>query len=323
MPTDSAAVIDAILEGLITRGQSGESAFEQLALEVDDGAREADKRLDLEWQAAAERERKTRTLYAQHTIQPDEVRRELIANREATGAGIEVQEFLTTALKAYGATIAGTKRGRLTANMAETPLALQEAIGLPAGNDALEILSDGQLMLERTNPIVQAVAAHTLDQALDGNGTPAIAARCAAIRTRAVQRRTSLLLARIRFHLTIRQGNRPERKLLAEDAHILAFAGQPENPDWLDIDAAEQLLAARPDANISHEQAVTFITRLVASLPSLRPELNRIASERAAALAATHARVREGAGARGKVTVDAQLPVDILGAYVLLPAGSE
>jgi superfamily II DNA or RNA helicase len=322
VPTDSAAVIDAILEGLITRGQSGESAFEQLSLEIDDDARAADRRLELEWQGAAERERRTHTLYAQHTIHPEEVRRELIANREATGAGIEVREFLTTSLKAYGATIAETRRGRLTANMAETPLALQEAIGLPAGDDALEILRDGQVTLERTNPIVQAVAAHTLDQALDADGTDPIAARSAAIRTRAVQRRTSLLLARMRFHLTRWQGNRPERKLLAEDAHILAFSGQPESPEWLDGDAAEQLLAAQSDANISHEQRVAFITRLVESLSVLAPELNRIAGERATALAATHARVREGAGARGRVTVDAQLPVDILGVYVLLPAAS-
>jgi superfamily II DNA or RNA helicase len=321
VPTDSAAVIDAILEGLITRGQSGETAFEQLSLEIDDDAREADQQLELEWQGAAERERKTRTLYAQHTIQPDEVRRELIANREATGAGIEVREFLTTALRAYGATIAETRRGRLSANMAETPLALQEAIGLPAGRDALEILRDGQLTLERTNPIVQAVAAHTLDQALDGDGTNLVAARSAAIRTRAVQRRTWLLLIRMRFHLTLRQGNRPERTLLAEDAQILAFAGQPESPEWLDVEGAPQLLAARADANIAHEQAVAFIARLIDGLPALAPELDRIAGERATALAETHARVREGAGARGRVTVDAQLPVDILGTYVLLPAG--
>ena len=128
--------------------------------------------------------------------------------------------------------------------MAETPLALQEVIGLPAGGDALEILREGQLTLERTHPIVQAVAAHTLDQALDADGSRPIAARSAAIRTRAVQHRTSLLLARMRFHLTLRQGNRPEHKLLAEEAHILAFAGQPDSPDWLDTDAAEQLLAA-------------------------------------------------------------------------------
>ena len=126
--------------------------------------------------------------------------------------------------------------------MAETPLALQEVIGLPAGDDAVELRREGQFTLERTNPIVQAVAAHTLDQALDGDGTHPIAARSAAIRTRAVQRRTSLLLARMRFHLTLRQGNRPEHKLLAEDAQILAFAGPVENPEWLDDATAEQLL---------------------------------------------------------------------------------
>jgi len=323
VPTDSAAVIDAILEGLVTRGASGESAFEQLSLELDDGAREAEQRLDLQWQAAAERERRTRTLYAQHTIQPAEVRRELIASREATGAGIEVKSFITTALRAYGATISESKRGRLTANLAETPLALREALGLQAADDTLEILREGQLTLERTNPIVQALAAHTLDQALDGDAGDPIAARCAAIRTRAVQRRTSLLLIRLRFHLTFTHGNRPERTLLAEDAQILAFAGQGEHPDWLDGEAAERLLAARPDAIISHEQRVAFVTRLIDSLPALTPELGRIAGERAAALAATHARIREGAGARGRVTVQAQLPVDILGAYVLLPAGGD
>ncbi|HLH66629.1 MAG TPA: hypothetical protein VKV27_13090, partial [Solirubrobacteraceae bacterium] len=320
VPTDSAAVIDAILEGLITRGQSGESAFEQLSLELDDRSRAAEQRLELQWQAAAERERKTRTLYAQHTIQPEAVRRELIANREATGAGLEVESFLTTALEAYGASISESRHGRLTANLAEAPLALREAVGLRAGEHMLELRRGGQLTLERTDPTVQAVAAHTLDQALDGAGDP-IAARCAAIRTRAVERRTTLLLTRIRFHLTVTQRNRPERRLLAEEAQILAFTGGPEHPEWLAGDAAEQLLAAQPEATISHEQRVSFLTRLIDSLPALTPELDRIAGERAAALAGTHARVREGAGASGRVTVEPQLPVDILGAYVLLPAG--
>ena len=34
VPTDSAAVIDAILEGLISRGRPGEAAFEQLSLDI-------------------------------------------------------------------------------------------------------------------------------------------------------------------------------------------------------------------------------------------------------------------------------------------------
>jgi hypothetical protein len=44
-----------------------------------------------------------------------------------------------------------------------------------------------------------------------------------------------------------------------------------------------------------------------------------VAGERAAAQLAAHERVRESLRARGRVTIKPVLPVDILGAYVLLP----
>jgi superfamily II DNA or RNA helicase len=321
VPTDSAAVIDAILEGLITRGKPGEAAFEQLSLDLDPGAKEADRRLELEWQNAADRE-KRRTLYAQHTIRTEEVHRELLATREAVGATADVRQFVTTALRGYGATFTTTPRGGLVANLAETPIALQEAIGLPAGDDAVELIKEKTTSLERTDPVVQAVAAHTLDQALDSETHGRIAARCAAIRTTAVTRRTTLLLVRLRFHITIKQGNRPERRLLAEDARVLAFTGTTDQTEWLSDEASEQLLTANPDANVSSEQAVSLLTRLINGLPGLDGELGGIATEHADALAATHRRVREGARSAGSVTVSAQLPVDVLGSYLLLPTAT-
>lgn len=319
VPTDSAAVIDAILEGLITRGRSGEAAFEQLSLELDDGAREADRRLELEWQAAAEREKRTRTLYAQHTISPDEVHRELLATRESTGAGVEVRTFVTEALRAYGATVREGPREGLIADLAETPLAVREAVGLAADDYALEISREGSLTLERTHPVVQAIAAYTLDQALDPDGAEPIAARCGTIRSRSVSRRTSLLLIRMRFHVSLRFGHRPVRRLIAEDAGLLAFTGAPEAPQWLSDTEAERLLTVTPDANVSHEQAVRFARRLIDSLHALSADLDSYAHARAEKLAETHRRVRVGARSAGTVTVVPQTPVDVLGAYVLLP----
>jgi superfamily II DNA or RNA helicase len=319
VPTDSAAVIDAILEGLITRGQHGEAAFEQLALDIDDGARAADKRLELAWDAAAERERKTRTLYAQHTIKPDEVRRELEATRQATGAGAEARRFIEQALKAYGATLTADSRGRVVANLAEVPLALREAIGLPAGRDAIELVRDGAHTIERTDPVVQAVAAHTLDQALDADGQRRIATRAGVMRTSAVTHRTALLLVRMRFHLTVSQRGRTERRLLAEEAQLLAFTGSASEPKWLASDAAEALLRASPDANVPHEQATRELTAMIQGLPALGPALDELARVRADELATTHARIRAGAAAAGRVSVQAQLPVDVLGTYVHLP----
>lgn len=318
VPTDSAAVIDAILEGLITRGRPGEAAFEQLALDVGEITAPFDHQLELEWQAAADREKRTQAMYAQHAIKPDEVYRELLATREATGAGVEVKRFVTQALRAYGATVREGNRGRLVAGLEEAPAGLREAVGLAASDYTLEIARDGSLSLERTHPVVQALAAYVLDSALDPYARHVVAARCGAVRTRAVQRRTSLLLLRMRFHLTIGHAEHP-RQLLAEDAALVAFTGTVEAPEWLDDEQTEALLAAHPDINVSPEQAARHVGRLVEALPVLGPALDEFARGRAQELLASHRRVRQGARVGGSVAVEPQLPTDVLGGYVLLP----
>jgi hypothetical protein len=317
VPTDSAAVIDAILEGLITRGRDEDSVFEQLSL-IEDLAKPYDQQLELEWESAAERERRSRTLFAQHSIKPDEVHRELLAVREAIGAGVDVRRFVTQALRAYGATVHEGRRGGLVADLAETPRALREAVGLAAEDYKLEIARDGSLTLERTHPVVQAIAAHTLDSALDPYGEP-VAARCAVIRTNSVNRRTTLLLLRLRFNLTVREGADAQRQLLAEDAQLLAFTGPPATPEWLGREQAEALLSVEPEANVAHEQAVRALERAVEGLPQLASALEECARRRAGKLIESHRRVRAGARAGGSVEVDPQLPPDVLAAYVFLP----
>jgi hypothetical protein len=59
-----------------------------------------------------------------------------------------------------------------------------------------------------------------------------------------------LLLLRHRFHIVTRIGDE-ERQLLAEDAELAAFAGAPQNPEWLPAEAAEKLPNAEPDGNRS------------------------------------------------------------------------
>jgi hypothetical protein len=47
--------------------------------------------------------------------------------------------------------------------------------------------------------------------------------------------------------------------------------------------------------------------------------LNDFAAERATALAADHSRVRQALGSRAGVRVEAVIPVDVIGLYVLMP----
>lgn len=323
VPADTGTLIDAILEGLITRGKRGEEQFEQLALELGDSSREARDRLDHEWDLAAEREqrkRRSRTIYAHHTIRPDEVRRELDATVNATGSGVALHTFLTDALHAHGATVTRTTTGALDVNLSELPLTLRETLSTPPDEDRFEIPLTGSGAITRTSPVVQALAAYTLDEALDGHAVPGGAKRAGVIRTTTVTYSTVLLVARMRFHLTLTRRGTEDRRLLAEEAAVLAFTGPPENPGWIDEPELDRLLDAEPCANVSHELAVSRLSELIEQLPLLSAELERIAERRAQDLTAAHRRVRHEAGARGRVSVHAQTPLDVLGTYILLPA---
>src|SRR5207248_1667113 len=90
-----------------------------------------------------------------------------------------------------------------------------------------------ELYLHRTHPLVESLATGILDAALDSalaaGGSSRIAARCGAMRTRAVERRTTLVLVRFRYHIATEwRDGRPCSQLLAEDSQLLAFAGPPE-----------------------------------------------------------------------------------------------
>jgi superfamily II DNA or RNA helicase len=317
VPMDSSAVMDAILEGLITRGRDDESVFEQLSL-IEEVAQPYQHQLDQEWDEAADREQRSRTLFAQHAIKTDEVHRELVAVRDAIGSGVEVERFVSQALRAYGATLSE----EWLADLAEVPAALRDALGLAPNETKLQVLRPGAIGLVRTDPPVQALGAYVLDTALDPLSDGA-AARCATIRTRAVTRRTTLLLLRLRFHLTISRREQPLRQLLAEDATLLAFTGRPEQPEWLAQNETESLLLAEPDANVAHDLQVRALERAMAGLGTLRLALVEKARARADELLETHRRVRESSRSTGTFTVEPQLPPDVLGIYVFLPVAED
>ena len=58
---------------------------------------------------------------------------------------------------------------------------------------------------------------------------------------------------------------------------------------------------------------------LVKTVPAIQQSLSEIAIERSTAQLLAHERVREASRHKGRVTIEPVLPVDILGAYVLLP----
>lgn len=337
VPIDTDQVVEAIFEGLLLREKATDA--QQLLPGLEEYLRPQKEDLNRRWEASAEREKRSRTMFAQETIKVEEVARELRATQAAIGSGVDVAAFAKEALRAHGAVVS-EKRTATEFDLAEIPVGLAEAIGRKdkfAARFELPV-QDGQVYLSRTHPIIEGLATYVMDTALDPIGE-AIARRCGVIRTSKVEKRTTLLLVRLRYHIITSRGNREwgvgnrhERdsqfpthdslQLLAEDCQLLAFAGSPEKAQWLDSSTAEELLLAQPDANVHAEQARDFLQKVLDGFDALRPHLNEVAVRRGEELLEQHRRVRTAARWQGvSQRVEAQLPPDVLGVYVYLPKG--
>ncbi|KOU89505.1 MULTISPECIES: helicase-related protein [unclassified Streptomyces] len=322
----STGVTDAIVEWLLMRGREQEDTlFSADAFKV------STAKLDSDWNSAAEREKASRSRFAQRSIHPREVALEVAAVREALGGTGEVDTFVRESLNALGAVLRGAGED-FTAQVGGTPAGLRDALAPVVGAEVIEkdrpipFLSDpavgrGEAALVRTDPVVGALAAHVLNAALDTQADGARPARrCGVITTDAVTTRTTLLLVRYRFHLTL-PSRTGEKQLVAEDARLLAFQGSPKNAVWLSPEEAIALLDATATENTDPYFGERTMTRILDQLPEASDHLAAYGDELAADLDASHRRVRAASGeiVRG-LTVTAQKPADILGAYVYLPA---
>ena len=315
MPGNTSELVQALIHGLLLRGAPADP--QQLSLF--DLSEEAYQEIHTQWDNVAEREKRSRTMFAQRSIKVDEVAQEWRAVRQAIGSALDVQRFLAEVIQVHGGAVA-RRNGSLQVQVPNKAPLREACGGLDTFHARFQLpVSGDQLCLTRTHPVIEGLAAYVLDTALDPllEGVPR---RCGAIRTQAVQTRTTLLLMRMRYHIVISKGG-DERALLAEECGLQAFTGAPSAAQWLSAEEAERLLDAQPAANITPQQATSFVSRVVEGLESLKEPLNEAARERGEELLEAHRRVRAAAKIRGvRHDVRPHLPPDVLGIYVLLPA---
>jgi hypothetical protein len=126
-----------------------------------------------------------------------------------------------------------------------------------------------------------------------------------------------LIIARFRYHLKI-SGTAAET-ILCEDVTPLAATGTSTSLSWLTADETERLLSASPESNLTATAISQQVGLLIKTFPAIQQSLSDIAIDRATAQLLAHERVREASRHKGRVSIEPVLPVDILGAYVLLP----
>jgi len=324
VPVDTNQVVEAILEGILLREGVGYNIDHQIDL-FGDFYTSKKEELHNVWDEASKREKRSRTVFAQETIKPDEVAKELKAVQEAMGLGTDVGVFVKEALKMYNGHILEDSK-KIEFDLKETSRSLRDSLFQSSFRDKTTFkarfdlpVEDDIIYLHRTHPIVENLASYVMNAALDESCPDPIARRAGVMHTRLVDRRTTLLLVRFRYHI-LKIFQDLSIPLLAEDCQILAFEGASNNAIWLDSDAAMTLLEAKPHGNIIPEKIRHYITTVIDNYSFLLPHIEVEAKKRGEELLKAHQRVREAARMKNvRYKIEPKLPPDILGIYIYLP----
>ncbi len=317
VPTDSETVMETVLKSVFAGEYSGTGQLQ--LFDQSEEAKRAVKAFHYQMDLAAEREKQTRSRFAQRRINPDEVRRELEETDAILGNPDAVREFLRDAGRRIGFGFRELKDGTCEVDVAAMPETVRAALGdCP---DPLKLAFDtpvpeDAVYIGRSHRLIEALGEYIIDQAFYPSGQRPAASRCGVIRTDAVARRTTLMQLRLRFLMYERGDDTPT---LAEETLVYGYCGSPPNIEALESTEVAMLMeGATPTGNISAEMKAEVLTDAVAAWDGLQPEIETLLTERAERLTESHRRIRSITKS-GRIRIEPQKPPDLLGILILLP----
>ena len=282
-----------------------------------------------EWEAAAEREKRSRTLFAQQTIKAEEVVRELEAVRAAIGSGVDVARFVRDALRRSRRD--GRRNGDAVRRRPRRDArAAARRCSATAGDEfraRFELpVADGDALPEPHPPAgrgARRLTCSTPPSTRSATGVGPPLRRDPHRRGRRGARRCCWSGSASTSSPGRGDGERP---LLAEDARLARLRRR----------AAERRVARRrtrprrcstpsPRRTSRPTRPPTSCAGSSTASTRLRPHLDDVAPSGAARSCSTPtAASARRAGAKGvSHRVEPQLPADVLGVYVYLPGSEE
>lgn len=313
VPVNSESVMKAVIRGVF---ESKEPQQMTLDLGV--------PKLHAEWDITAQREKVSRSRFAQHAINPTEVSKEVEATDEVLGDPTAVRNFLAEAAPRVGFTVT-PRNSHFVLDSGKPLLEVAARLGWKKPPDIVfdspppEGLEDAVVLI-RNHPFVVAVSEKVFGEAFKPQPDQKFS-RCGAAFTDAVKTRTSVALLRIRYRLTTR-GHKMDQ--FAEEVVTAGFTRSDKGLVWLPTNDKATLALLEtviPKGQITQHERIEQVSWALQTIESAKADLERIARERAQESEAAYSRLREQIGGSQITVAPALNSPDILGLYVLLPGG--
>ncbi len=321
-PEDSQSIIDTITQALLInpdRKITKRRDRNQLAFDFGqfNEAKEAKINVTRKVDEAAEREKASRSIFAQHAIKAQEIEADLKEVDDAIGDPHAVEEFVTSTLNnLFGVQVLPDAKGYriVTTNMPDQLRGI-----LPAGElvkisfnsptpEGCHYIGRNHRFVEQLCQLVMANTVSRVDKR---------AARTAVIRSRQVAVKTTILLFRCRNVIEDRKGR---QQVVAEEMILWGWRGTPQQKEYLDHAQARELLSTtRASSDMSVQARAGFLDNELKLLQTLTSEFDKVAEQQSQKLVEAHERFSSLMDGKRFQVVHPVLPMDLLGVYVLLP----
>jgi superfamily II DNA or RNA helicase len=316
LPEDERAVSRALMQATLLRAKGG--AKSQMTFDFFAGAEEA---MELHWRDAAEREKRTKTIFAQSRLKPQDIVDEWKRANDVLGTSADVLQFTRSALNSFGISLA-TDAPKASISLEPLPAAIRERLDVLGLKDELTIHTDDVRAPSRSHPLVATLAEHIVESALEGTGDRKLA-RAAVWRARDITEIQTIVLARLRFRIffTTRSG---ETMRVAEQVGAFRLSGR--DGAALVSENALALLKAPAAQDVPDAVAERMIGEALLRLEAAAARIERYADDLGKTLEDDHRRVARAGSGRdaqidiGRARVEAIRPVDVIGLFVVLPA---
>lgn len=319
-PENSASVMEAVTNAILLKPSvSVKQVSHQLSIFEAEEIEAEENRVAKAFEEAEQREKTSRSIFAQNAIKAHEIEGDLREVDEAIGDGKAVEQFVVDALRFMGVQVEAKKDGYkiYTTNIS------QRLRDLLSDKNEIQVsfkspTPAGYKYIGRNHLFTEHLSQHIINCALQGASQSA--ARSAVLRTADVKQKTVLFQLRVRNVIAEQPSN---KQIVAEEMWLWGYEGEVNQKQFLNKETALNLLMSiKPTQNMEEGEKAYWLNEemeWVLNEKTFREYTDEVALERANHLVESHTRFKKLVSGNKYKVVEPVLPMDVLGVYVLLP----
>ena len=319
-PENSASVMEAVTNAILLKPTViVKNDAKQLSLFEAEEIEKEKKRVESAFNIAAEREKTSRSIFAQNAIKANEIESDLREMDEAIGDVKTVEHFVVDSLRFMGVQVDAKKEG-YKIYVTNIPQRLKELL---TDKNEIQISFKSPTpavykYIGRNHPFTEHLSQHIINTALQQITNSA--ARAAVLRSADVKQKTVLFQLRVRNVIAEQPNN---KQIVAEEMWLWGYTGEVNQKQFIDKEIAMNLLMnLQPTQNMEEGEKAYWLNEemeWVIDEKKFREQTDEVALERANHLVESHTRFKKLVSGNMYKVVEPVLPMDVLGVYVLLP----